>query len=1341
MANTHKIASGDNGLDIVVKKWIEANGDKVGQGKTFADFAAVKAEFYRLNQTWGAQAQNPNPVLVLNRDINVPDGAAIGTRAAALAPAAAPTPAAAPAQTPVPASPAQAPAAIPARGAVGPTPPIKPEYTPDGKIIVRGGIGPRGRYWDSLYGYAVAQFEAARTANPPVTLRDSKTGAEIKTIEQYVESVRINNNLGDLVSGKECGIDIKIARIKEGDKLTLPIGPRIERLPVVYARDCGPNPTPGVSVPAGFTESLKLPIYPNGGNTVTPGNGDIYIAANTAMLFGHMPGQPEIAARGRNRAYATGVQTVRDGVEQVLDIAAQAAFIPVGGWIIKPLHLRSGDDSAQRVMSAQQGPNNLYGNPEAANGGALINTREQWPFNLTFNPFSPGKIQEYDSTLLPGLGIAVDGKGAIVTPDTRYANNHIYTVGTGTPSVTLSRTAVDSNFTEKNKWSWGKPSGPQGAIGTGNHPMSAWVNQNVLEPKLAAANVAFHQNPTREAAQRMIGLFNYQSTLPGIKGPVNVDVSKLISDEAFELLPPADKVAYQRARFVDAAAARGVRGLDANYLPAEAPLRSIPKAAMREQLITYYDKLASEHPNTFERLYEEPEHVGKSNPHSLRDANGRKQAAAEFVDSMPFMKSYPVDGMVMPWLDRHISTRDSQASTDIRRDNFNPLERGQMDPKTRATDPAAAMTGGMQLIAKDPALTALLLAGTKDNRQLAEALMQRDLLYINLPAEFGDKRIRGDRTDMQADVAARGYTPETMRTTFGINGSGQNILRGDLAVAQQSLAASANNANIVALRQQDLATLATDGTASSNNFPVGSLQTRMLYALGTEEGNKTLRAMEQGRTPAEVEALRQAAHAAVDVVVKERLKATPEEIKTYKSGQEAAVIGEQIAEKRGAQVAAAFEKIKANPAAAKVLAQNLAATMGDGKEVMEAVIGDKTTSAQRIAVAKGALAAVSINQNAVSVTKAGLSDADKARFDAVIASPANLTDDNAKFALAAINNSNPVRATAFGGVANDPKAVKALAETLAAHPAVAHRATQAIGENGTRAIEGSVRPGSISLATPPVAAIGNVPDRAKPFLTAATASIDARANAATLTAEFFRNPNTRERALAALIDKDPVLASALAFEALAKNEALVAPTVGALKEVGDQRGSSFATNPQDDLGRIVERLTAARNSGDQKAMAEQTALLNEFAKGGSANQTALADLVRSLAAVPAGGAALATTISTALRGTLTGAASPLPGSAYTADQVLKVMHTAVLTADPTNAAARSAEGQKVIDALPAVPGFVIPFIAFPIPAGKKPQTPTPPTPNNQGGASGCCDVGQIPVPQLKPTIPTLPPGR
>lgn len=1087
----------------------------------------------------------------------------------------------------------------------------------------------------------------------------------------------------------------------------------------------------------------KLPEFPD---LETPKGSDrlnIHTAVmNAPMLLGHMPDQPEIAARGRHRNDIPW-QTGSDVGRSALSVLLYAPVIPLGAVGLVPTRLDP-RDGAERIQNALQGSNGMDGNSERARGGVYLDGHDQWPFNGSWNPVASGPKERRDSTLLPGLGVEVNAQGSIVTAEaTVFPNNHLYATNGGTPSVTNSQVGVDSNYTEKNKWSWGAPSAPVELLGTTNYAMAAYVNQQSIEPQIKRATDAYEKSPSKATAQKMIDLLNYQSTLVGISNyPVNADMKQSYNAEQFAKLNPAEQIAYKKAIVVNDAASKGITGLDINHLPAETPVRSVNKAQMREQLVAYYDKLAEEKPGAFEKIYEEKELLGKANERDLKDKDQRRAAAEEFVEALPFYKSYPENGVALKGLDRHVSTRDPKNPTDLSKHNFNAIEQSELRPK-RA--PAKnAMDAAMGLIAGDAALTSTVLDAAGTNRKLAEAIAQRDLAAINLPAELGEHKMRWTRDN--ADIKARGYSDEVMATAFTTN-PGQGIVRGDVDRIGSQIAGTANDPVVVALRQRDFADLKSDGMKDDPRFPVGSLQSQTLYALATEEGNKTLKALEAkilAANPqdaqAQIQTLREGVAAAKNYKSANLLGGiTHDNLMTYVSAQTVASAAEAGVplERRvdtvidtkldAARAKAVMSHIAQSPDASTAL---LSAQAASGQSKTSETVLDvaaKLPDAERVAVAKAALTELRGNSaDAVRVRASLFADqtVDHKRLDSL--KPGKLNAADAAYVLTALKAGDGEK-LALAGIAKDGKASTALVGALSAQsPELIASITKEIGDAGAVAVGSKVGMRSEQVSDLTTTRKTNHPVMVrkeidvKDFVEAAKTA-DATSRSGNVASTFFTNPATQTRALEALATSQPDYIQAVTVHTLSANPELVKPALDALRKQGASTGmlssvsKFFNQHPQGKLAAIVEGLTTAQQTGNAEAAAQYANQFNSFVAAsntpeGKGNAVALAGLVTATAnATSTGGVtgqqALTSTITTAISNSIAGQANPLPTSSLTPQATLTAIGTAVVTADPAKATEIANAGITVTDNLPTTPGFVIPWVIVPLPRSKPNDNP------------------------------------
>lgn len=1121
-----------------------------------------------------------------------------------------------------------------------------------------------------------------------------------------------------------------VVTLIKGGKLYLPEPFKAEDLKdlkLVKGQIGCPPMTPDVPdnvLPAAF----KLPVYSRAVTATHAGNDNIYSAANTSLLLGRWPEQPETAPMGRSD-HKPPKQTSGDHLRAVSDIAAQAVAIPIGPVIFIPLQLRAGD-RADYMQAAKGGSNGQWGNDvTAASDASVVTARYQYPLSATQlddlgRPLSPGAIWKRDATRLPFVGMQHRANGAMVgRPGTEFTNNQFYTTPQGPNAVTISDKLATTGV--KNDRAWASGSKPIHLTGLSNYGMAEIVNPQ-LEGKIQAAMQAFRQSPNRATAQHAMELLNYQSTLTGISNGVEnvtkVSVPRGLTPEQLLGLPPIQKIAAMRQSLLDAVQSNKITGVNQYALPAVTPITSETKAYQRAEGIKYFDTLAQTDPKFSEWLYNHKE-FGNVTVESMSDPAKRREAVTKFVDAL--LIDYPENGTPLTAQEAQYSTRDPKNLLDVRFNNFNAFERGQEDPKVRATNPAI-MTQGMKLISEDAGLTALFMRGAGNDTRIAEAFAYRDRLSYDMPAEMGKTHgLRYSRDAAMKALRERGYSEETLATTLS-EGPGQSILRGDQDAVQRSLAASIADGSIVARRRDDLEQLATDGNTVYPGFRVGDLQQRFLMALATDgntdgRGSETWNNMKayirsHAANPAEaetkIETLKQAIHFAKNEYSRTAFggRSHDDMATTTRAGL---FSGNVIA---GAVVPGAvstsvssvnYGSIAKNARQSQDLVGRLATSSGTAAGEVFGKIADPANEnisvAQRKQLAQAALGSVNGNPNARALLTSTLDGADKDRFQGL--NPRNLSTDDAIFVLAKVN-ADRVRQDALAGIARDPGAARTIVQTMADYPQVGAQVTAAIGAPAVAATR-TTPPGARTAARQP-----RVTPDIEDFAEAARGKTTLPERQAALAAQFFRNPATAQHAMDTLAARQTDTATALAVATLAQNPALIQPTIKTLKDAGDVRGSSWLTNPQDDLARIVERLAAAQASNDTAALTKQSELLKAFVANPQ-NAQAMSDLISAVRSTPAGVAAYATIVSAAIA-----------GDSATATGTFN----AIQQANPSGADHQAAATQQVLANSATIPGWLFPWAATPNPKiffekhSSPPQHPKQPIPE---GSVNVCPPGVV----------------
>ncbi len=728
------------------------------------------------------------------------------------------------------------------------------------------------RDYDTLSGIAVEWLRQ----NPNQTSFKGNFAEKQRQVEAWIVK---QNHLKDK-SGKECGEkNVHGAVIHVGQPLTLPDGNRVvnpsqhkEKCPItpVILPSALPVETAPPQAPAAEaraprepeTVAVRLPEYPVAGNLAGGRHAPVYDALNALPLLGHKPNQPAVAARGQTNE-GVGAHTLGDVAVAATSVLPWAP-VPfsvnqyAGAAIFPGLTLDTWQTQNYAAQSRQGG------NGSNQDGVTIDNT-----LRLDISPvtsagfFRATDRTNTDATLLWGVGIKHDKGGRVVDvqgddPGAKFNNNHVHSVmgeGENVPAVTLSERQVKEG--KQNWFLQGTPSAPQ-AVPLNNYALAGMVDERYVLPHIAKAGNAVAANPTNENVQELVALYNLRQNLTGISNyPVNADVSKPLDDAARARLNPSEQIAYNRARLLDYAKERGIEGIDAAAI---AEVRSIPKAQLHENMVAYYAEMAKERPRAFSEIYETLN--GEKAAYDTDKPEERRAVAKQFVENLPYYKTYPEQGVALDHLKSAYLSPRAQ---------FTPVEKFTYRPEAAPSD-ASALAGAMNVIAGNPDNVKALLAASGENPRVAEAWQSRDNFSIQLPAWHGDHTRSLTRSGQVEAVKARGYRDEVMATHFTSDDT-NGIVR-NLPAVQEDLAKSAENPEILKLRADDLRQMATDGKQGTV-LGVGAHANQLLHALALEPGNKTLLAMEANirraaASPAEaakqIEALRQGVDWAKDHV-------------------------------------------------------------------------------------------------------------------------------------------------------------------------------------------------------------------------------------------------------------------------------------------------------------------------------------------------------------------------------------------------------------------------------------------------------------------------------------------
>lgn len=724
------------------------------------------------------------------------------------------------------------------------------------------------------------------------------------------------HNLGRDAKGENCFGHYKVPDlIDKAHPLILPQGFTYEDVIIpckVVAKDTPPTPSvlfqpppppPAPPAPESMTlnaAAIPLPQWVSGGGSgqqaITSNGGDrsfnAYDHLNYGLLHGRLPAQPHVAARGNN-PNDPGFQTVGDalrGFVGVIDVPAQLAGTAALGGPVAGAFLKIGQgDRADRWMVAPEGS-------PRHNGDKLLDFSNQWPFNGQANPFSPSRDEQLRATHLPGFYPLDTQTGRMGQVDPKFAivkgSNPLYTLADESPALTSNERGVRTNHREENERFGGTPSAPQVLRGGVDRAQSWDANNLNMLPLLQEGQQAYEAatgDAKKAAAQHMVDLINYQSTYKFIQAEPVLQAQTWAARDAFIAKAEQD----------------GVTGLDRFHMAAESPDQTVTKAEMRANLTKYYTEMATNKKTDgkFNNFYDMMVDGKSIDPaqrvKDIHDPEQRKVAISQAVEALPLMLSYkdlPEDGRLPVASDNFVSTRDPAHPTDVRYNNLNPFEKGEFTPQKAPTDAKAAMDAGMQDIAGDKELTKLVLQGAGGDYHIAEAILQRDVQSKELPRYFGEKHgIRASRTPAIEKIAALNYSDKTLSEVFDIQREKDGSLNykkeaahgqiGNMSApidsdtvrrAQGEIAGRVESQEMVAATQQAFKTLGADGSKNPI-FSQGVLRDRLLYALATERGSKTLLAMQAKiretdpeHADARIEQLKEAMHAAANVGSKQR---------------------------------------------------------------------------------------------------------------------------------------------------------------------------------------------------------------------------------------------------------------------------------------------------------------------------------------------------------------------------------------------------------------------------------------------------------------------------------------
>lgn len=1253
---------------------------------------------------------------------------------------------------------------------------------------VRGGGTKPERYWDTVETIA----EAWKKANPD----------DRRSLDQIGQWIIDTNDI-KTTGGRDCRFKLDVAIIRKGQELTLPKGNALGDFDVVKEVNCKELPpeeaillfTTPESVattepgrPAGVA-AVKLPDYLNAGTLNTKGStAEVYDGWNLPMMLGIMPDQPDPAARGVNRN-GTGVQTVVTSFAHSATYLAAITPIPVAsnvGLVYLPTFMVSGYKSADRAIDAGQGGNGAQNYERNASDTPGRDIRfDGWPLNgKPLMPFALSERGFRDATLLPGLGVQLNGENRIANADgTVFGNNQIYNVvgqnGAFTPSVTPSRIEQESGGKKKNRFTQGEAGKPEPLNSMNNYALAYFVNEQSIQPQVSIALAKFEKLPNQADAQRAIELLNYQNDLVGVSNfNVNADVRKIARGDAptaetLLALNPAERISFQKESVIFQAEKAGITGLNPNAKPAQSPVQSITREELRGNLINYYDTMAEKKGLEFSAVYSRQ--VNEDAKYDSKDPESRRAAATTFVDTLPILATMPAQGFGYDHLENYFQAP---------REQFNDVEKYIYRPKSTEGLTRADTTAAIDVLASDPGSVALLLEGSK-NTDVAQAWISFDDKRVQLPKLFGDKRIHWDRAELLRETKERGYSDA--RIDFGGKDGEGNFSReetrgkivGNVSDIQPELVASAADPDVVKRRQQDLRDMArNDGMWAIGK---GAPANQLLYALAKEPDNKTLYAIEariraNAASPEiadqQIETLRKGVEYAKDTISKDMLGTDVDTI--ARANARRSMMSPGVAAAQGTEgrtetetrtdsvivegnVKTLFGHLATKPAAAQAF---VAAAGGEGETQRSALLKSALTlpADQQLLVAKAAIGA---NPTAAAAL---IPEADKAAFSAATGA---LTADNAGSVLTILSNAPLASAGAVSAIAKDAKASTAVMTALSGDKTTA--SLLASGLNAPQqtdiAKKANLNPNQADLwtsvapkevtntvtRTVPVTNLQLEGDTGLAAFREAGLEPDARARKVKFSKAYITDSVTQERSIAEMAVTRPDIMTAAVIQTLSDNPELVGGMRSNLEQIGDKRANrgitgavvdKFTTNAQEKLGDIIGDLVKAQQTNNPKEIARATQRLNEMAASNNpAEQQAFADLVAAtMATEPKKGSkttttgrdALVSTLTTALDNSLSNTQAPLRSSQMTADDLLNGIYTTVPGVDYSNARQLVDSGLTAINSNTSTSGWIIPFI--PVVKGTDKPKNDPKVPCTPG-IDGCPEVPRPPPPVFPPTQP------
>ena len=1153
------------------------------------------------------------------------------------------------------------------------------------------------------------------------------------------------------------------------------------------------------SGPAAGQVRAALPDYVNGGSLGDGRTSEFYDVWDLPRTLNADFGpQPHTAARGTQRS-GTGAQTGAGTLGHVAAWTFGSLSIPLGSVAVNylPSFILGAPASADRVRWAREGGNgaqdrdgeNRY--PHSSLDVAGRDGRfDGWPFNgRPLHPISPSERTLRDATLVPGVGVEFDEQGRIVNnTDSAFGNNQgFYESGMGDYAPSITGSQREATGRGHNRFLQGQPASEATNLrGFQNYPIAYYVNETYLQPRISGVMYEYERESDparrRELAQAGIELLNYQSNLFGASNyDVNANVTALarrgtpLSADELIALNPAERIAYTREALIVNAAENGITGLDRNAQPREMPIRSVDRETLRNGMVEWYVEMASgpksgDFRGIYERELRESPEFDRNDPASVRAAVER------FVDSRPYITTYPERGFTYDHLENYI-TRP--------RDRFNPVERGEYAPQQRDGLGISTVEPAMTVLASDPAITRMVLGASTDT-DVAQSFANYDNLRVQIPRSFGGRRMHLDRGQLLAETAARGYGEDVMGSTFSREET-NGIIR-NLPGVQRDLIASAQNDEIVALRQRDLVDMATNN--DNHGVGKGAPAIQLLYSLAKEPDNRTLLAVEEhiranAASPAEaeqqIETLRQGVEYARNNVSQEMMGISHSALIDGVAARSLRSPGVAAAQATGSYT------VEETETAQVVVAGNVRTLFGQfaqpasiagGQAFLTAVASQSeanraallSTAAglpaeQQLVVARAAIGGNTAAVNAL-VASSGLDDATKAAFTAA---SGNLTAANAGVVLAALAQVPAASQGAITAIAGNREASTAVLNGLAGAPDVASQLSVALtdaqrADVATRAnldpeIRGTVwsqvAPQEVTNTVRRVTPITRLtpPGADKSAMIAAASTPDAYARNANMAVQDLQRRSTQERVLNELANTNPDVMVVAVANALAANPELANGFKGQMTSIGGGRGGLFGTgvglpggrhSAHHQLGDALADLTHAQARGDQRGIDRATGRISAVltaAQGGDAQaQQAVSALTTALAATPGvndgpnGTAALVTALTTGLsRAQVDPANSVFSFSPLTGETLVNNVTATLSNIDYANPSALSNHTFNwAVANASTVSGLIVPFVIHPLPE-------SPSNPDTNTGQVGGCLPNCPPAPPTPPVI--SPPGQ